>query len=198
MPVAPSVDSRAERSRQDNVATVKDTDDADFCDRCFKGTQSLEKKGPDHRNRWWSCSDAAVYDHRVTHEADPSVRKAAHLDRKGVDRRRRCRRRIISGMFYTSGEGVPKDLGKQQNFSKKQPTKDMLRRRIISACHYENGEGVPKDLEKAAELFKKAADQGYPKAQYNLGVSLRKWGRCAQGFRKSSRAFSKSSRPRIP
>jgi len=33
---------------------------------------------------------------------------------------------------------------------------------------YENGEGVPKDLGKAAELFQKAADQGYPKAQYEL------------------------------
>ena len=35
---------------------------------------------------------------------------------------------------------------------------------------YRNGEGVPEDDAEAVKLFRKAAEQGYANAQYNLGV----------------------------
>ena len=34
---------------------------------------------------------------------------------------------------------------------------------------YVNGEGVPQDYEKAIDWYTKSAEQGYAKAQYNLG-----------------------------
>ena len=39
-------------------------------------------------------------------------------------------------------------------------------------CCYGDGEGVEQDYAKAAEWLKKAAEQGHPRAQYNLGPSL--------------------------
>jgi hypothetical protein len=35
---------------------------------------------------------------------------------------------------------------------------------------YANGEGVPQDYAEAAKWYRKAADQGYDVAQYNLGI----------------------------
>ena len=35
---------------------------------------------------------------------------------------------------------------------------------------YEGGKGVAKDYEQAVYLYRKAADQGNAKAQYNLGL----------------------------
>ena len=35
---------------------------------------------------------------------------------------------------------------------------------------YGSGEGVPNDGAEAAKWYRKAADQGYAKAQHNLGV----------------------------
>jgi TPR repeat protein len=37
---------------------------------------------------------------------------------------------------------------------------------------YQAGEGVPKDLAKAADWYRKAADQGYGIAEFNLAVLL--------------------------
>ncbi len=37
---------------------------------------------------------------------------------------------------------------------------------------YQNGEGVPVDYEKALNHFRVAADQGFPAAQYALGITL--------------------------
>ena len=37
------------------------------------------------------------------------------------------------------------------------------------AIHYENGSGVSKDEQQAITWYRKAADQGYAMAQYNLG-----------------------------
>ena len=42
--------------------------------------------------------------------------------------------------------------------------------RAQSELGYGQGEGVPKDSVKAVEWFRKAAEQGYDLAQYNLGV----------------------------
>ena len=36
---------------------------------------------------------------------------------------------------------------------------------------YDKGEGVVKDHAEAAKWYRKAADQNYAKAQYNLGIS---------------------------
>ncbi len=41
----------------------------------------------------------------------------------------------------------------------------------LGVC-YQLGNGVERDEQRAAELFMKAALQGHPRAQYNLGVSL--------------------------
>ena len=35
---------------------------------------------------------------------------------------------------------------------------------------YRDGEGAEKDEKRAVELFTLAADQGHPKAQFNLGI----------------------------
>jgi len=35
---------------------------------------------------------------------------------------------------------------------------------------YDNGEGIPENDAEAVKWYRKAADQGYAKAQYNLGV----------------------------
>ena len=35
---------------------------------------------------------------------------------------------------------------------------------------YENGRGVERDYKMAAEWYRKAAEQGYSEAQYNLGM----------------------------
>ena len=35
---------------------------------------------------------------------------------------------------------------------------------------YYNGEGIPENDAEAVKWYRKAADQGYAKAQYNLGV----------------------------
>ena len=43
------------------------------------------------------------------------------------------------GLKYENGEGVPKDLGKQQSFIKKRLTKDTLPRRLISAGSAKTG-----------------------------------------------------------
>ncbi len=37
---------------------------------------------------------------------------------------------------------------------------------------YENGEGVPQDYKEAVKWYRKAAEQGYAKAQYHLGFIL--------------------------
>ncbi len=39
---------------------------------------------------------------------------------------------------------------------------------------YENGEGVAKDDKQAVYWYRKAADQGYASAQYNLGLMYEK------------------------
>jgi TPR repeat protein len=37
---------------------------------------------------------------------------------------------------------------------------------------YLNGKGVPKDDAEAVKWFRKAAEQGYADAQYDLGLSM--------------------------
>ena len=51
---------------------------------------------------------------------------------------------------------------------------------------------MPKDLGKAAELFQKAADQGYPNAQYELGVSYRDGEGVPKDLGKAAELFKKA------
>jgi len=37
------------------------------------------------------------------------------------------------------------------------------------AAMYATGDGVPKNEQRAVRLYRRAADNGYPEAQYNLG-----------------------------
>jgi hypothetical protein len=62
---------------------------------------------------------------------------------------------------------------------------------------YANGTGVPKDSAKAAALWQKAAEQGYPAAQTNLGYLYKKWRGGAEGFTQSSTALSKGGQSRL-
>ena len=42
---------------------------------------------------------------------------------------------------------------------------------------YDNGQGVPQDYDEAAKWYRKAAEQGYATAQFNLGSAYGKgWG----------------------
>ena len=45
---------------------------------------------------------------------------------------------------------------------------------------YDNGEGVPENDAEAVKWYRKAADQGYAQAQFNLGVMYRQWRRCSR------------------
>ena len=46
---------------------------------------------------------------------------------------------------------------------------------------YDDGEGVAKDQVEAAKWFRKAAEQNYAQAQYNLGVCYDTWRRRGEG-----------------
>ena len=46
----------------------------------------------------------------------------------------------------------------------------------LGRCYYK-GEGVPQDCNEAVKWWKKAADQGYTEAHYNLGAAYGKLGR---------------------
>jgi hypothetical protein len=69
---------------------------------------------------------------------------------------------------------------------------------------YDNGDGVPKNKAEAVKLYTKAADQGLPQAQFDLGVAYyngdgvpkniaeaKKWIKKAadQGFEKAKEAL---------
>ena len=43
---------------------------------------------------------------------------------------------------------------------------------FLRGVKYDRGDGVPIDYKEAAKWYRKAAEQGHPEAQYNLGVML--------------------------
>ena len=69
-------------------------------------------------------------------------------------------RRTISAGSTKMGWACRRIWGKQQNFTRKRPTKEYALAQLNLGWLYQNGQGVPKDLGKAAELYQKAADQG--------------------------------------
>jgi TPR repeat protein len=191
MPVAP-LDSRAERSRQDNVATVKDLTTPISAIAASKEPKAWRRKGLIIVTAGGAAVMLLFTITVLLMRPHPSVRKAAHLDQKGVDEGDAAAQNNL-GMFYTSGEGVPKDLGKAAELFKKAADQGYAAAQNNLGVSYENGEGVPKDLGKAAELFKKAADQGYPKAQYNLGVDYASGEGVPKDLGKAAELFKKAA-----
>ena len=63
---------------------------------------------------------------------------------------------------------------------------------------YANGEGVIKDYEKAVEWFKKAAQQGYALAQFNLGVMYAKGDGVTQDMKKALQWIAKLPTKGLP
>lgn len=118
MPVAPLVDSRAERSRQDNVATVKDLTTPISAIAASKEPKAWRRKGLIIVTAGGAAVMLLFTITVLLMRPHPSVRKAAHLDQKGVDEGDAAAQNNL-GMFYTSGEGVPKDLGKAAALFKK-------------------------------------------------------------------------------
>jgi uncharacterized protein len=55
---------------------------------------------------------------------------------------------------------------------------------------YATGEGVPKDDAEAVKWFRKAAEQGHAKAQFNLGAMYDNGQRCSRGRRRSCKVVS--------
>jgi TPR repeat protein len=191
MPVAP-LDSRAERSRQDNVATVKDLTTPISAIAASKEPKAWRRKGLIIVTAGGAAVMLLFTITVLLMRPHPSVRKAAHLDQKGVDEGDAAAQNNL-GMFYTSGEGVPKDLGKAAELFKKAADQGYAAAQNNLGVSYENGEGVPKDLGKAAELFQKAADQGYPKAQYNLGVDYASGEGVPKDLGKAGELFQKAA-----
>ncbi len=192
MPVAPLVDSKAERSRQDNVATVKDLTTPISAIAASKEPKAWRRK----RLITVTAGGAAVMllftITVLLMRPHPSVRKSVPLDQKGVDGGDAVAENNL-GMLYTSGEDVAKDLVKAAELFKKAADQGYAAAQNNLGVSYENGEGVPKDLVKAAELFKKAADQGYPKAQYNLGVSYARGEGVPKDLVKAAELFKKAA-----
>ena len=100
----------------------------------------------------------------------PSVRKTTELYQKVADRADAVVQNDL-GLRYTTGQGVPKDLGKAAELFQKAAVKGYAVSQTNLGLLYEAGAGVPKDLGKAAELFQKAADQGNFYAQNYRNVS---------------------------
>jgi len=160
-PVAPSVDSRPERSQQDSVATAKDPTTP------VKSTQTTQsppispvasisaiaasKEPPVWRRKRLIivAAGGATVMLLVTitvllTRPHPSVRKAPELYQKAPDHGKAAE--LYPKVADQENPAAQNKLGEQ----------------------YATGQGVPKDLGKAAELFQKAADQGCQPAITNL------------------------------
>ena len=74
------------------------------------------------------------------------------------------------GLMYDSGEGVPKDAVKANEWLQKAAAQGNANAQYFLGVTYLGGEGMPKDAAKAFEWLQKAAAQGHAFAQNNLGL----------------------------
>jgi TPR repeat protein len=63
---------------------------------------------------------------------------------------------------------------------------------------YTEGQGVPQDYAQGATWFRKAAEQGHAKAQYNVGVSYRLGQGAAQDYAQAVAWFRKAAEQGYP
>lgn len=78
------------------------------------------------------------------------------------------------GKRYEIGEGVRQNLFKATEWYRKAGGLGHLpQAQYALGQAYFNGRGVPHDYEKAVEWFERAASQGYPTAQYMIGIANR-------------------------
>ena len=69
---------------------------------------------------------------------------------------------------------MAKDQAERQNGIAKPLNKISPRRKTIWASDYDKGPGVAKDHAEAAKWYRKAAEQNFAAAQYNLGICYAK------------------------
>jgi TPR repeat protein len=74
------------------------------------------------------------------------------------------------GLMYDSGEGVPKDTAKANEWLQKAAAQGNANAQYFLGVGYLSGEGMPKDAAKAFEWLQKAAAQEHTFAQNNLGL----------------------------
>ena len=73
--------------------------------------------------------------------------------------------------MYRDGKGVRQDMAEAVRVYQKASVQGHAEAQCELACMTRRGEGgLKKDDEAAAQLFRRAADKGYPQAQTNLGV----------------------------
>ena len=58
---------------------------------------------------------------------------------------------------------------------------------------YDSGKGVPQDHSEAVQWFRRAAEQGYAEAQFNLGVSYHKGEGVPQDDSESTKWFRRAA-----
>ena len=75
------------------------------------------------------------------------------------------------GVMYRDGRGVPEDYEQAVRWVPPGGRARQRRRPETSASCTVPGRGVREDEEEAARWYRRAADQGNPRAQYNLGLA---------------------------
>ena len=76
------------------------------------------------------------------------------------------------GLLYSTGHGLPKDLERPRCIGmNRPPTAVYPRRKQILRIFMSMDLAVEADPTKAARMYRRAAEQGLPVAQYNIGRS---------------------------
>ncbi|WP_040474896.1 tetratricopeptide repeat protein, partial [Marinobacter gelidimuriae] len=74
------------------------------------------------------------------------------------------------GTMYLLGQGVPEDLTKSAQWTRRAAEQDYAPAQFYLGIMYGNGHGVSQDYAEAAQWYRRAAEQGYARAQYSLGI----------------------------
>jgi TPR repeat protein len=79
-------------------------------------------------------------------------------------------RRMLGGMMYRDGQGVPQDYGEAVVWYRKAAEQGLAEAQVNLGWMYLHGQGVLQDYAQAVAWYRKAAEQGNAWAQLSLGV----------------------------
>jgi TIR domain-containing protein/Sel1 repeat-containing protein len=201
-PVAPSVDSRAERSQQGRVAATKDP--AAQSQPAIPPVASISAIAASKEPAVWRRKRLIIVTAGgATVMLLLTITVLLTRSHRSIDSS--AEKDYAEAMKLAAGLGgtrinAPKAAECFQRAAAKNLPEAEARNAEAQtelAVLYEYGLGVSKDETKGAELAQKAAGQGYTRAQNALGFALSKWAGRNEGFGEGSRALSKSGRPRI-
>ena len=98
------------------------------------------------------------------------------------------------GFIYLSGQGVAIDLVAAKKYFEEAASGNLATaQQFLGLMYSQDRDGIPKDDAKAVEWFRKAADQGNPPSQDELGVRYEKGRGVPQSFARAAEYYQQAA-----